>query len=68
MKKYHDYDGNLIKEKYYVEGEFGGYFKTLKEAKQAAKLQSKEHQDFIPIYVTDSYTWTVAYENGKEVK
>lgn len=54
--------------KYYVTGEYGGYFNTMKEARQSAKLQSKEHNEFTVIYKIKDYTWEVAYENGKEVK
>lgn len=63
--KYYTYDGTPIEERYFVEGEYGGYFKTLKEAKQSAKLQSKEHKEFTPIYNTIDYTWKIAYRRGR---
>lgn len=68
MKKvYTDYEGNIIIEKYWVAGEYGGYFKTMKEARQACKLQSIEYGES-EIYHTDDYCWYVKYVNGKEVK
>ena len=57
----------IRKDKWHVQGEYGGYFTNLKDAKECAKDASMtpEYDYTCKIWLIEDGCWYIEYKNGK---